>query len=57
MIPLRLQNVTKRFGPVTAVDGVSLAVEPGEAARVHLAPEAIRVFVCAAGAKTAGECA
>jgi len=53
--------VTKRFGPVVAVDGVSLAVEPGESARVHLAPEAIRVFVRemaavrAAGAKTAGE--
>jgi iron(III) transport system ATP-binding protein len=30
MIPLRLQNVTKRFGPVTAVDDVSIAVEPGE---------------------------
>jgi iron(III) transport system ATP-binding protein len=30
MIPLRLETVTKRFGSVVAVDGVSLAVEPGE---------------------------
>ena len=30
MIPLRLEHVTKRFGPVAAVDDVSLAVEPGE---------------------------
>ncbi len=30
MIPLRLENLTKRFGPVTAVDDVSLSVEPGE---------------------------
>jgi len=60
MIPLRLETVTKRFGPVTAVDGVSLAVKAGEPARVHLAPEAIRVFVRenvpveAGGEKTAG---
>ncbi len=30
MIPLRLDHITKRFGRVTAVNGVSLAVEPGE---------------------------
>jgi len=30
MIPLRLEHITKRFGTVTAVDDVSLAVEPGE---------------------------
>jgi len=30
MIPLRLEHVTKRFGPFVAVDGVSLTVEPGE---------------------------
>jgi iron(III) transport system ATP-binding protein len=30
MIPLRLDHITKRFGPVTAVGDVSLAVEPGE---------------------------
>jgi iron(III) transport system ATP-binding protein len=30
MIPLRLEHVTKRFGAVTAVDDVSLTVEPGE---------------------------
>jgi len=54
MIPLRLEAVTKRFG-------AAVAVKPGESARVHLAPEAIRVFVRemaavrAAGAKTAGE--
>jgi iron(III) transport system ATP-binding protein len=30
MIPLRLDGITKRFGPVTAVDNISLAVEPGE---------------------------
>jgi len=30
MLPLRLEHLTKRFGNVTAVDDVSLAVEPGE---------------------------
>jgi len=30
VIPLRLEHITKRFGAVTAVDDVSLAVEPGE---------------------------
>jgi iron(III) transport system ATP-binding protein len=30
MLPLRLEHLTKRFGNVTAVDNVSLAVEPGE---------------------------
>jgi len=30
MVPLRVEHVTKRFGPVVAVDDVSLAVEPGE---------------------------
>jgi len=30
MLPLRLAHITKRFGGVTAVDDVSLAVEPGE---------------------------
>jgi iron(III) transport system ATP-binding protein len=30
MQPLRVENVTHRFGPVVALDGVSLAVEPGE---------------------------
>ncbi|MBM4018163.1 MAG: ABC transporter ATP-binding protein [Planctomycetes bacterium] len=30
MIPLRLAHITKRFGAVTAVDDVSLTVEPGE---------------------------
>ena len=30
MIPLRLEHITKRFGAVTAVDDVTLAVEPGE---------------------------
>jgi iron(III) transport system ATP-binding protein len=30
MIPLRLDSITKRFGAVTAVDDVSLTVEPGE---------------------------
>jgi len=30
MLPLRLEHLTKRFGAVTAVDDVSLAVEPGE---------------------------
>ncbi|KPJ74139.1 MAG: hypothetical protein AMS14_05790 [Planctomycetes bacterium DG_20] len=30
MIPLRLEQVTKRFGRVVAVDDVSLAVGPGE---------------------------
>jgi len=30
MIPLRLDHITKRFGAVTAVDDVSLTVEPGE---------------------------
>jgi len=30
MIPLRLEHITKHFGPVRAVDDVSLAVEPGE---------------------------
>jgi iron(III) transport system ATP-binding protein len=30
MIPLRLEHITKRFGPVTAVSDVSLVVEPGE---------------------------
>jgi iron(III) transport system ATP-binding protein len=30
MIPLRLEKITKRFGAVTAVSGVSLEVEPGE---------------------------
>jgi len=30
MLPLRLEHLTKRFGSVTAVDDVSLAVEPGE---------------------------
>jgi iron(III) transport system ATP-binding protein len=30
MIPLLMDGITKRFGPVTAVDNVSLAVEPGE---------------------------
>ena len=28
--PLRLDGLVRRFGPVTAVDGVSLSVEPGE---------------------------
>ena len=27
---IETQNLTKRFGPITAVDGVSLSVEPGE---------------------------
>jgi iron(III) transport system ATP-binding protein len=30
MIPLRLEHISKRFGPVAAVRDVSLAVEPGE---------------------------
>jgi len=30
MEPLRLENVTKRFGRTTAVEGISLAVQPGE---------------------------
>jgi iron(III) transport system ATP-binding protein len=30
MIPLRLEHITKKFGTVTAVGDVSLAVEPGE---------------------------
>jgi len=30
MLPLRLEHITKRFGTVTAVQDVSLAVEPGE---------------------------
>jgi len=30
MLPLRLEHLTKRFGSVTAVDDVSVAVEPGE---------------------------
>ncbi|MCX5685157.1 MAG: ABC transporter ATP-binding protein, partial [Planctomycetota bacterium] len=30
MLPLRLEKLTKRFGSTTAVDDVSLAVEPGE---------------------------
>ena len=30
MIPLRLEHITKRFGPVAAVDDVSITVEPGE---------------------------
>ena len=30
MIPLRVEHITKRFGPVVAVDDVSLRVEPGE---------------------------
>jgi len=30
MIPLRLEHIAKRFGPVVAVDDVSLTVEPGE---------------------------
>jgi iron(III) transport system ATP-binding protein len=30
MKPLRLEHITKRFGAVTAVDDVSLSVEPGE---------------------------
>ncbi len=30
MVPLRIEHMTKRFGPVVAVDDVSLTVEPGE---------------------------
>jgi iron(III) transport system ATP-binding protein len=30
MIPLRLDHITKRFGPVTAVNDISLTVDPGE---------------------------
>jgi len=30
MIPLRLDHITKRFGSVTAVDDISITVEPGE---------------------------
>ena len=30
MALLEIQNVTRRFGPMTAVDGVSLAIEAGE---------------------------
>jgi len=30
MIPLRLEHITKRFGSATAVDDVSITVEPGE---------------------------
>lgn len=26
---LEVQDLTKRFGPVTAVDGLSFAIEPG----------------------------
>ena len=30
MVPLGIEHITKRFGPVTAVNDVSLTVEPGE---------------------------
>ncbi len=30
MISIRIQHLTKRFGPVTALDRVDLAIEPGE---------------------------
>jgi len=30
MIPVRLENLVKRFGDLAALDGVTLAVEPGE---------------------------
>jgi iron(III) transport system ATP-binding protein len=30
MISIRIQKLTKRFGPVTALHGLDLAIEPGE---------------------------
>src|SRR5580698_9880250 len=30
MISIRIQNLTKRFGPVTALHGLDLVIEPGE---------------------------
>ena len=30
MLAVDLQNLTKRFGPVTAVNDLSLQIEPGE---------------------------
>ena len=29
-LPLRVEALVKRFGPVTALDGVTLHLEPGE---------------------------